>query len=230
MKVWVPRFWGSVLERPVLAVLVLAAAGMLFAPAASRAAKPPSPDVHDAGQALSLKAAESFQRKLMELSRPVSVRESLKPIVVTDTEVNSYFKYDRLVVLPPGVRDLVFHIKPDGIHGAANVNFDKVKPSQQSANDFGTKILASIFTGDQRVTAVGKLVSSHGSALLTIQDVHVGTMTLSDWLVNWVLQTYVESQYHLDLSKPFLLPANVSRIEFAPGKAVFVRRREEKKP
>ncbi len=212
----------------MLAVLVLAAAGMLSAPAGSRAAKPPAADVHDGGQVLSSQAAESFQRKLMELSGPVSARESLKPIVVTDTEVNSYFKYDRLAVLPSGVTDLVFHIKPDGIHGAADVNFDTVKPSQQSANDFGTRILASIFTGNQRVTAVGKLASSHGSALLTIQDVHVGTITLSDWLVNWLLQTYVESQYHIDLSKPFLLPANVLRIEFAPGKAIFVRGRETK--
>jgi hypothetical protein len=222
LKLWFSRIGAAVFERSILAALILAVYGVLLVPSWSAAGNRP-------GQALSEMSAESFQNKLMELSGPASSsHKPLKPIVLTDTEVNSYLKYDRPAFLPPGVTDLVIHFKPEGIYGESNVNFDSLKPAQQSGNDLGTKILASIFSGNQRVTALGKIASNNGTGKLAIQDVHVGSIALSDWLVNWLLQTYVESQYHLDLSKPFLLPANVTRIEFAPGKAIFVRGLEEK--
>jgi hypothetical protein len=199
---------------------------MLLEPSGSAAGKPSAPRPGDVSQALSERAAEAFQRKLMELSEPAAPsHKPLKPIVVTDTEVNSYLKYDRPAFLPPGVTGLVFHFKPEGIYGESNVDFNKLTPARQSANEFGARILASLFSGKQRVTALGKIASSKGSAKLTIQDVHIGSVALSDWLVNWLIQTYVASQYHIDLSKPFLLPANVTRIDLAPGQAIFVRSR-----
>jgi hypothetical protein len=229
LKHWISRIGAAVFERSILTAIIFVVSGMGLAPAWSQGPKPPVPRVRAAGQPLSEKAAEAFQSKLMELSSPASSSHKiLKSIVVTDREVNSYLKYDRPAFLPPGVTNLVIHFKPEGIYGESNVNFDTVKPAQQSANDFGTKILASIFSGNQKVTALGKIASSNGTGKLTIQDVHVGSVALSDWLVNWLIQTYVESQYHVDLNKPFLLPANVTRIEFAPGKAIFVRGREKK--
>lgn len=201
---------------------------MGLGPLGSVAGKPSLPRSGDAGQALSWRAAESFQRKLTELSTPAAPgRKPLKPIVVTDREVNSYLKYDRPAFLPPGVTGLVFHFKPEGIYAESNVDFNKLTPARQSANEFGARILASLFSGNQRVTALGKIASSNGSAKLTIQDVHIGSVALSDWLVNWLIQTYVASQYDVDLSKPFLLPANVTRIDFAPGQAIFVRDRKK---
>ncbi|MCL5005388.1 MAG: hypothetical protein M1404_02545 [Acidobacteria bacterium] len=181
----------------------------------------------DAGQALSEAAATTFQRKLMELSNSSSSSpKSLSSVVLTDTEVNSYLKYERPPFLPAGLTDLEIHFKPEGIYGGSNVNFDTLQPAEQSANDLTSRVLSSIFRGNQRVTALAKIASNNGTATLTIQDVHVGSVALSDWLVNWLIQTYVESQYKIDLSKPFLLPAHVTQIEFAPGKAIFVRGRK----
>jgi hypothetical protein len=176
------------------------------------------------GTGLSTMAANMFQSKLMELSATGPVKSSsLRPIIFTDDEVNSYIKYDRPEFLPPAVQGLDVHFKPDGIHGAANVNFDQLKPSQQLGNQLGARLLASIFQGTQRLTALGVVESKDGTGTVTIKDVQIGSTTLSDWLVNWLIQTYVESEYKIDLSKPFLLPNHVMRIEFAPGKAIFVR-------
>ena len=181
------------------------------------------------GSALSPAAAGAFQSKLMQLSANVPKSKSLRPIVFTDDEVNSFFKYDRPTFLPPSVRYLELHFKPDGIHGAADVNFDELKPSQQSANPLTARLLASIFRGTQHLTALGVLESKGGTGRLTIKDVHIGNTALSDWLVNFLIQTYVESEYKIDLSKPFLLPNHVTHIEFAPGKAILVRGAERKK-
>lgn len=179
---------------------------------------------------LSEAAANLFQTKLMELSVPgPSASASLKPIVITDNEVNSFFKYDRPDFLPPGVKDVDFHFKPEGILGAADVNFDELKPSKQFGNQLAAKLLSSIFTGTQRVTALGEISSGNGAGTLTIKNVHIGKTELSDWLVNWIIQAYVESEYKVDVSKPFLLPDHVMKIEFSSGKAIFVRGDKEKK-
>lgn len=179
---------------------------------------------------LSPAAANAFETKLMQLSETGSLNaSSLKPVVITDDEVNSFFKYDRMANLPPGISDLNFHFKPEGIYGSANVNFDELKPTQQFGNQLAAELLASIFTGTQHVTALGVITSGNGTGTLTIKDVHIGSTTLSDWLVNWVMQTYIQSEYKIDLSKPFLLPGNVTQVEFAPGKAIFVRGAKQKK-
>lgn len=229
LKRWFSRIGSAVFGQPVLTALVLGLGGVLLLSRWSPAAEPPVPRPVAVGQALSEQAAQAFQSKLAELSRPASSsHKSLTPIVMTDTEVNSYLKYDRPAFLPPGVNNLVIRFKPEGIYGESDVDFGILKPAQQSSNDLTSRILASVFNGNQRVTALGKIASSDGTAKLTIQDVHVGSVALSDWLVNWLIQTYVESQYHIDLSKPFLLPASVTRIEFAPGEAIFVRGQEKK--
>lgn len=204
------------------AVLPLAVCGVLLG-VLGRAAEASTSQARTPA-ALSTAAASEFQSKLIELSstRPLK-RGSASPIVITDHEVNSFLKYDRPEFLPAGVNDLEFHFKPDGIHGAANVNFDQLKPSQQSESPMTARLLASIFRGTQRLTALGVLESKDGTGTLTIKDVHIGSTALSDWLVNFLIHTYVESEYKIDLSKPFLLPDHVMRVEFAPGKAVFVR-------
>jgi hypothetical protein len=203
-------------------ILPLAACGLLLGMLGR--AKEASPSQLHMQSGLSRMAANVFQSKLMELSATGPAKGgSLRPIVITDDEVNSFMKYERPEFLPPGVKDLDFHFKPDGIHGAANVNFDQLKPSQQAESPLTARLLASIFQGTQRLTALGALESKDGTGTLTIKDVHIGSTVLSDWLVNFLIQTYVESEYKIDLSKPFLLPNHVTRIEFAPGRAILVR-------
>jgi hypothetical protein len=189
-----------------------------------------SPFQQHPGAGISPAAASVFQSKLMELSSTRPAKSgSLGPVVITDDQVNSYIKYDRPAFLPPGVRDLDIHFKADGIHGAANVNFDELKPSQQSGSILGAGLLATIFRGNQHLSALGVLKTKDGTGTITIQDVQIGSTKLSDWLVNWLIQTYVESEYKIDLSKPFLLPNRVTHIEFAPGQAIFVRGKVQKK-
>lgn len=146
-----------------------------------------------------------------------------KPIVITDADVNSFIKYDRPPFLPPSVRDVDIHFKPEGVQGEANVNFDQLNPTGQLGDQLGARLLASIFQGTQHVTALGVVNSRNGTGNLTIKNVKIGDTALSDWLVNWFIKTYIQSEYKVDLSKPFLLPDHVTHIEFAPGKAIFVR-------
>ena len=194
------------------------------------AATEASPNQLPLGPQLSRAAANRFQSKLMEFSVVGPVKDnSLRPVVFTDDEVNSFIKYGRPEFLPPGVTGVALHFTPEGVEGAANVNFDELKPTQQLGDQLGARLLASIFKGTQHVTALGALETEDGTGSLTLKNVHIGNTILSDWLVNWLIQTYIQSQYKIDLSKPFLLPNHVIQIKFAPGKAVFVRGIKQKK-
>jgi len=213
---------------PPVVALSLAACGLLWAAFGSPVEALPNVSQPEAG--LSQRKAALFQTQLLELSATGPIKSgSLRPIVFTDNEVNSFLKYDRPQFLPPSVKDFRVHFKPEGIYGSANVNFDQLHPSQQLGNQLGASLLASIFKGTQRVSALGQLASSNGTATLTVKDVQIGTTKLSDWLVTWLIQTYMESQYKIDLSKPFLLPNHVLRINFAPGQAIFIRGVRQKK-
>lgn len=224
MKRWTLQTDSGFFRKLIRAAVALAATGFFLVVLSGSLAGELAASGAAAGPGISEQAAAAFQRKLMELSSPPAhSRGALKPIVVTDAEINSYLKYDRPAFLPPAVNDLVIHLKPEGIYGSSKVNFDDLQAGQPASNDLGTRLMASIFRGTQRVSALAKIASSNGTGKLTIQDVHVGSLVLSDWLVNWLLQTYVESQYKVNLNKPFLLPPQVSRIDFAPGKAIFVR-------
>lgn len=182
------------------------------------------PDRPSTTGGLSRAAANGFRTKLMELSASGPIKSGFeKAVVITDNEVNSFIKYDRPPFLPPSVRDINIHFKPEGIHGGANVNFDQLNPTGQLGDQLGARLLASIFQGTQHVTALGVVDSENGTGTLTLKNVKIGSTALSDWLVNWFIKTYIQSEYKVDLSKPFLLPDHVTHIEFAPGKAIFVR-------
>ena len=215
----------AVVDRSRHVILSAVLAFLLIVPALYAADGPaqakPAPG---SSQGLSRKLAEEFQDKVTELSSPSPASgKSLDKVVITDNEINSYLKYDPPPNMSPGVTDSELHFKPDGIHGEANVDFDRLQPPQQAGNDMGAKLLGVIFHGTQHVTALGKINSSDGTAKLTLSDVHIGNTVLSDWLVNWLLQSYIQSQYQIDLTKPFMLPDHVTRIDFAPGQAIFVR-------
>lgn len=183
--------------------------------------QPSSANGTDSG--LSFAKAEALQTKLQEISAPLkSHSNALKSITVTDDEVNSYLKYSGSQFLPKGVTGTRLHIMPGGVYGTAMVNFNQLQIGS-GQDDMGSRLISLMFKGTQRVTAFGNLQSGNGKATLKIEDVRIGTTQLSDWLVNWLLQYYVQSKFKIDLSKPLPLPPHVKSIKLKLGRATIDR-------
>jgi hypothetical protein len=177
----------------------------------------------DSSVVLSEAKAKALQAELQELSSPaIASANVFRPLVITDTEANSYLKYRGQGFLPEGVSATVLHIMPAGIYGTAIVNFNQLKIGTNQ-DDMGSKLVSLMFQGTQRVSAFGKLESANGKATLQIEDVRIGTTQLNDWLVNWLLQYYIQSKFKIDLSKPLPLPDHVTRIALSPGRATLMR-------
>jgi hypothetical protein len=171
---------------------------------------------------ISREAAKSLEAKIQLLSAATRGKPaSVQPIVVTEVETNSYLRYNGPEFLPPGVNDPEIHISPESINGTADVDFNQLNQASK-ADDWGSKTLAMAFPGKQRVSATGRLDTSGGQGKVTIQNVRVGTFAVPDALVSFLLESYVQKRYKIDLGK-LPLPDHVTRIELGRGNATFYR-------
>jgi hypothetical protein len=183
------------------------------------------PSLSGAAADLSEAAARTLESKISLLADPES-REpaSYQPVVVTEQEANSYFKFRGFEFLPPAVHDPQISIARDKLTARAMVDFDELGEFGAKADNWGAKFLAMVFKGKQEVVATGKLQTSNGQGTVTLDSMTVGDTSIPAGFVNFLVQSYLERQYKIDLSKPFDLPPHVTRIEVGNGRATFYRR------
>jgi hypothetical protein len=169
-------------------------------------------------------AAQSMEAKLQILQSGDARSASSHPaVVVTENEANSYLKIHSPTIFPPGVHDPALRFQPEHVTGSADVNFDEFSRVYTNPNDWGPKVMAAMFKGTQRVTATGKVISSNGQATVQVESVTVGSMTVPPWLIDYLLQNYLQPKYKFDLSKPLPLPDHVRQIVLESGQATFLR-------
>ncbi len=199
-----------------MAIVFIASAGTTFKPAVNTIFGAIHGNLTEA-------AARALLQKFQILSQPPTSGAPQPPVVITDREANSYLKFYGRRFLPAGVYHPVVHIEPGGVQGVAMVNFDQLSSGQAQNNPLGGGLLGMLFKGWQPVRAFGRITTTPGKYRLTIENVQIGDTQLNDWLVNWLLQTYVESKYKIDLNHSMNLPPGVTRLELANGKAIFYR-------
>jgi hypothetical protein len=208
----------------MVALIALAPCLLLVAVQGARltAFPPASSDISPA-------AAESLASKIALLSTANAAPASpLAPIPISENEANSYLQFRAQGFLPSAVQSPEIHITPQHISGTAEVDFDKLGEIGAQTDDWGARLIAVIFKGKQRVLATGKLETSDGKGRLTIESLTVGTTSIPAGFVNFLVQSYMERKYGIDLSKPFALPRQVSYIEMGSGRAVFHRTADRK--
>ena len=186
------------------------------------AARPVAPDSTQA-------ASQSMEAKMRILQSTAVQRGSYPAVVITENEANSYLKVHSPEFLPPGVHQPNVNFQPEHVTGSADVNFDEFSRVYTNPNDWGPKVMAAMFKGNQRVTATGKAVSSDGQAMVQIEKVTVGSMTVPAWMVDYLLQNYLQPKYKFDLSKPLPLPNHVRQVVLGAGQATFLRGPIEKR-
>jgi len=176
-------------------------------------------------------AAQALEEKMRLLATPVpNPAKSLGPVIITETEANSYLKYRGQSFLPPAVHDPEVHITSDRVSGAAEVDFDQLNQQAAKADDWATRAMTSIFSGRQRVNATGKLETRSGQGKVTIESASIGNNAVPQALLDWLVRNYLQQRYKIDLSKPFTLPDHVTRIELGAGRALFLRSPDKGRP
>ena len=205
----------ALVKRDASAIGVAVLAGSLLAAI---------PLLSGAADDLSESAARTLESKISLLADPESSEPvSYQPIVVTEREANSYFKFRGAEFLPPALHDPQISIAPEKLTARALVNFDELGEMGAKTDDWGAKFLAMVFKGQQEVVATGKLETSNGQGTVTLDSMTVGDTSIPPAFVNFLVRSYLERKYKIDLSKPFDLPPHVTRIEVGTGRATFYR-------
>jgi len=169
-------------------------------------------------------AAQALAAKLRTLQTvDAGSAQSYSPIVIAENEANSYLKVHGREFLPAGVRDPAVRFLPEHVVGVADVNFEEFSRVYSNPHDWGPKVMAAMFKGIQHVTATGRVQSGNRQATVQIESVSVGSMTVPSWLVDFVIENYLQPRYKFDLSKPIPLPDHVTHIALGTGQAIFLR-------
>jgi hypothetical protein len=171
-----------------------------------------------------LAASKSLEAKLQILESTDTQPSASYPVVlITEFEANSYLKVHSGETLPTGVRTPSLGMQPEHATASADVDFDELSRSYPNPNDMGPKILAAMFHGTQHVTVTAKIQSENAGVRVQIESVVVGTTTVPNWLVDYVVQNVLQPRYNFDLSKPLAYPDHVTLIAVGSHQVTFVR-------
>ena len=171
-----------------------------------------------------LAASKSLEAKLQILGATDAPPTATYPaVVITVYEANSYLKVHSGEFLPPGVHTPALGVQPEQAMASADVDFDELSRSYPNPNDMGPKILAAMFHGTQHVTVTAKIQSGDTGVLVQIESVEVGSMNVPNWLIDLVIQNFLQPRYKFDLSKPLPYPDHVKKIVLGSGQVTFLR-------
>jgi hypothetical protein len=178
--------------------------------------------------ALSRTAADTFERKLLlVLEHAEQPRAGARQTFVSESEVNSYLRYNAAEYIPAGVSEPVVTILPDGrLRGRAVVDLDAVRRARAQRGSNGMLDPMNLLGGKLPVTAHGVLRSGSGRGRFEFETAEVAGVPVPKWVLQEVVSYYSrtpEQPAGLNLDEPFELPARIQEIRLRPGEAVVVQ-------
>ena len=181
---------------------------------------PPPVSLGGAADSAAQAAAKSFQAKVQTLGNDAP-QKSYSAVVITAYETNAYLNLHSKEFLPAGVASPSVNIQPEHATAAGDVNFDEL--SRANPNEMGPKVLAAMFHGTQHVTVAVQIRSESAGVRMQIESLVVGSMTVPHWLVDLMIQNFIQPRYHVDLSKPLPYPDHVTRVVLGSGQVTFLQ-------
>jgi hypothetical protein len=176
--------------------------------------------------AVSRRDAARLQAKIDKINKNVSGR---RPAValrtpVTETELNSYLRYELGDKLPAGVTDPWVSILGDSrVSGRATVDLGQVGQAHKSS---GMLDPYNYLTGSLPITANGTLKSSNGVANFALDSAAISGIPVPVWMLQEIVTYYSKSAVApqgVSIDKPFALPSGIREIQLVPGQAIVIQ-------
>ena len=174
---------------------------------------------------VSRQQAETFARKVAVIREHGSTTDRRAPrrTPVTQDELNSWFAYTALPLLPNGVTQPQVTIAEGKLVGQAVVDLDAVSKRRASG---GLLDPWSLLGGRLPVTVTGTLRTQNGVGQFDVETAAISGVPVPTTLLQEVLSYYSrtpEKPQGVRLDAPFSLPARIQRIEVGQGQAVVVQ-------
>jgi hypothetical protein len=173
--------------------------------------------------------SDAMQRKILSIvqvgagptARKVN-QEKQTPI--SETEVNSYLRYEIADQVPAGITEPIISILGDGrLTGTAVVDLDQVREARHSTSWFDPVRLLS---GRATVRMRGVLQTQQGTGHFVFESADISGLPVPKTVLQQVISYYSrtpENPNGLSLDDAFELPARIQEIRVQPGQAIVVQ-------
>ncbi len=177
-----------------------------------------------AADPVSRRDAARLQAKIERIAKNSAVRKSAAQTAITETELNSYLRYELGDRIPPGVKDpWVTILDGDRLAGKATVDLARVAQSRKSG---GMLDPFSYMTGALPVAVNGVLRTRNGVGTFELESASISGVPVPAWMLQEIVGYYSKSEASpqgVSLEKPFVLPAGIREIQLARGQAIVVQ-------
>jgi hypothetical protein len=178
-----------------------------------------------AADPISRRDAARLQAKLDRISKNSTLAgTTANRTEITETELNSYLRYEMADQIPAGVTDPWVSILDEGrLSGKATVDLARVGQSRKSS---GTLDPFSLLTGALPVGMTGVLRTKNGVGTFALESASVSGVPVPTWMLQEIVTYYSKSAsapQGVSIEKPFALPSGIREIELARGQAIVVQ-------
>ena len=177
--------------------------------------------------AWSKQEADQFNAKLIKIvdfgnAKPLKAAPP-QTTVITDNELNSYFRYNGKDQVPVGIVEPTINTLGDGrVAGRAVVDLDAVRKQKER----GWLDPLNYMSGRLPITASGKLATKDGIGKFTLESAEISGVTIPKTLLQELLSYYSRSKEDPDginMDDPFELPARIREIQVGKATATIVQ-------
>jgi hypothetical protein len=174
---------------------------------------------------VSRRDAARLQAKIDRITRNGEVKgKASARIAITESELNSYLRYELGDQIPTGVKDLWVSILGDGrLSGRATVDLRQIAQSRKST---GALDPFNYLGGSFPLAVDGVLRTKNGVGTFALDAATVSGVPVPSWMLQEIVSYYSKSSkapQGVWIEQPFVLPAGIREIQIARGQAIVVQ-------
>jgi len=143
---------------------------------------------------------------------------------ITETEINSYLRYELADRIPNGVTEPWVSILENGrLSGRATVDLARVAQSRKSS---GMLDPFNLLSGSLPLAVNGVLRTKNGVGTFAVESASISSVPVPVWMLQEIVSYYSKSEAApkgVALDKPFVLPNGIREIQTARGQAIVVQ-------
>jgi hypothetical protein len=173
--------------------------------------------------------ADRFSAKLQQIvdfgnAAPAKTATATnRSTVITDTELNAYFRYNAKDQIPVGIVDPTINALGEGrVGGRAVVDLDAVRKQKQR----GWLDPLSYLSGRLPITATGTLTTKSAIGQFKLESAEISGVTIPKTILQELLSYYSrtpENPNGINMDDPFELPSRIQEIRVGKAQATIVQ-------
>ena len=178
-----------------------------------------------AAEPVSRRDAARLQAKIDRITKGSPTRgKAPATTAVTETEVNSYLRYELADRIPAGVTEPWVSILENGrLSGRATVDLARVGQSRKSG---GMLDPFNFLTGSLPLAVTGILRTKNGVGTFAVESASISSVPVPVWMLQEIVSYYSKSESApngVAIDEPFALPNGIREIQTARGTATVIQ-------